>query len=493
MSRVVSRFDGADTDALLRARSHPVPERAVGGGVFAAQEDAPVREYRRVVRFEDGVVWQEVTFRLALPYFGFVFVPLFRHALRAPERDRALWWQPPDHFDARMSTVLGTLCAAAVLFGYMNTLFNQTIAFAADEFGANNAAQGFAGGFVRGGGVLAFAIVALADRRGRRPVILWTGAAGCVLALGGAVAPSLAFLTGSQVLVQGCAYGLFILLPVVAVEELPAGSRAYAVGLLAMAAALGAGVSVMALRLADIAVWGWRLVYVIPVLGLLLLPGIGRRLPESRRFEAPHADAALRGHARRLWLLAGASFLLNLFVAPDAQFQNRFLKHERHYTGGGIGVLSIVSGTPGAIGIIAGGIVADRRGRKPVAVVALAVGTVLSVAFYFATGWPMWAWAIVSNIVNAAVIPSLGVYGPELFPTSLRGTANGMVFIVGLAGSVTGLLSVGALSDRAGSIGPAMAAVGCGPLLLALLVAVAFPETARRELEDLNPEDRGFP
>jgi MFS family permease len=307
------------------------------------------------------------------------------------------------------------------------------------------------------------------------------------------VAPSLAWLTGSQVLTQGCAYGLFILLPVVAVEELPAGSRAYAVGLLAMAAALGAGGAVLALRLADIAVWGWRLVYVIPVFGLLLLPGIGRRLPESRRFEAPHVDAPLRGHGRRLWLLAAAGFLLNVFVAPDAQFGNRFLKHERHYTGGGVATLSIVSGTPGAIGIIVGGLLADHRGRKPVAFVALTLGTVLAVAFYFASGWPMWMWAIVSNIVTAAEIPALGVYGPELFPTSLRGTANGMTFLVALTGSVAGLLAVGALSDRFGSIGPAMAVVAIGPVLLAFLVAFGFPETARRELEDLNPEDRGVP
>ena len=85
------------------------------------------------------------------------------------------------------------------------------------------------------------------------------------------------------------------------------------------------------------------------------------------------------------------------------------------------------------------------------------------------------------------------MYGPELFPTSLRGTANGMVFLVGLVGQVGGLLMVGALSDQFGSIGPAMAVVGVGPILLALLVAFAFPETARRELEDLNPEDRAPP
>jgi MFS family permease len=488
VSRVVTRFDAPELDALLRARSHPVSERAEGEGVFVAA-DGPVRSYRRTISVEGGVATQTVEFKLALPYFAWFFIPFFRHALRRPSRDRTLWWMPPDRFDARSSSVLGTLCAAAVLFGYINTLFNQTIAFAADEFGASNAAQGVAGGVVRVGGLLAFVIVAAADRRGRRRVILAAGAAGCLLAATGAAVPSLAWLTGTQVLTQGCAYALFILLPVVAVEELPAGSRAYAVGLLAMAAALGAGASVIALRLADIAVWGWRLVYVIPLAGLLLLPGIARRLPESRRFAAPHADAPLRGHGARLLLLAAAGFLLNVFIAPDAQFSNRFLKHERHFSGGGIAVLSIASGTPGVIGIVVGGMLADRRGRRPVAVVALTVGTVLSVLFYFASGLPMWLWAVLGNIVTAAEVPALGVYGPELFPTSLRGTANGLTFLVALGGSIVGLVTVGALADGFGRIGPAMAVVGLGPLLLAVLVAVAFPETARRELEEINPED----
>ena len=294
-------------------------------------------------------------------------------------------------------------------------------------------------------------------------------------------------------LTQGCAYALFILLPIVAVEELPAGSRAYAVGLLAMAAALGAGASVIALRLADIAVWAGASSTSSRWPGSCCCRGIARRLPESRRFAAPHAEVPLRGHGRRLLLLAAAGFLLNLFIAPDAQFNNRFLKHERHFSGGSIAVLSIASGTPGAIGIVAGGLLADRRGRRPVAVFALTVGTVLSVLFYFASGWPMWMWAVLGNIVTAAEVPALGVYGPELFPTSLRGRANGLVFLVALGGSVTGLVMVGALADGFGSIGPAMAIVGLGPLLLALLVATAFPETARRELEDLNPEDRPPP
>ena len=87
-------------------------------------------------------------------------------------------------------------------------------------------------------------------------------------------------------------------------------------------------------------------------------------------------------------------------------------------------------------------------------------------------------------------LPALGVYGPELFPTSLRGRANGIIQVVSLVGSAVGLLVAGGLADRWGRFGPAMAVVGAGPLLLAVLLVAVFPETAGRELEEINPEDR---
>jgi len=92
--------------------------------------------------------------------------------------------------------------------------------------------------------------------------------------------------------------------------------------------------------------------------------------------------------------------------------------------------------------------------------------------------------------VGAMVVPALGVYGPELFPTSLRGRANGIIAILGVTGSVIGLTTAGYLSDRWHGLGPALAVLSVGPLLMAALVLVAYPETAHRELEDLNPEDR---
>ena len=59
-----------------------------------------------------------------------------------------------------------------------------------------------------------------------------------------------------------------------------------------------------------------------------------------------------------------------------------------------------------------------------------------------------------------------------------------------LVGSATGLILAGVLSDHFGRIAPAMSILAVGPLLLAVLVVAAYPETAGRELEDLNPEDR---
>ncbi|HEV3400553.1 MAG TPA: MFS transporter, partial [Acidimicrobiales bacterium] len=117
----------------------------------------------------------------------------------------------------------------------------------------------------------------------------------------------------------------------------------------------------------------------------------------------------------------------------------------------------------------------------------------LSLLMFFAQGWPVWAWAVVGKIVSDASIPALGVYGPELFPTSLRGRANGIVAMTSLGGSAVGLITAGVLSDQFGRIGPAMAVLAVGPALVALLILTRYPETAGLELEELNPEDRAPP
>ena len=58
-----------------------------------------------------------------------------------------------------------------------------------------------------------------------------------------------------------------------------------------------------------------------------------------------------------------------------------------------------------------------------------------------------------------------------------------------MCGSAAGLIFVGRLADRWGSFAWPIAIVAIASLLVAVIVVVAFPETAHRSLEELNPED----
>ena len=499
MARVVARstVDGDGLAELLRPRRDLVLEREVGPGRFEAEE-GPMRSYLRTVAVEGAAdgrshVTSTVEFSLALPYFWWLFVPPFKRALARPARATPPWWAPPARLDARAASVLGTLGVLSVVIGYLNTLFTQTIAFAGDEFGAGNSAQGVAGAVVRVGGVLAVVVAWRADRVGRRTVLLWSATAGCALSVTGALAPSLPWLTASQMLSRGLATALLVVVAIVAAEEMPAGSRAYGVSLLAMAGGLGAGICMLSLRLADVGTRGWRLLYVVSLAALPLLPSIRRHLPESRRFTARHGEANIGGHATRLWLLGLTGLLTNLFIAPQSQFGRRFLRDELGYSGGDIGIFAVATGTPAGIGIVVGGRLADVRGRRLVGALALLAGTLCTLRMFFSTGWTVWLWATLGNVVADASIPALGVYGPELFPTSLRGRANGIVALTTLSGSAVGLVAAGVLADHFGRIGPAMAVLIGGPALVAVLVLTLYPETAGRELEELNPEDRAPP
>jgi MFS family permease len=172
---------------------------------------------------------------------------------------------------------------------------------------------------------------------------------------------------------------------------------------------------------------------------------------------------------------------------------NDFLRDDRGFSAARITMFTLLTNTPGIIGVVIGGRLADVRGRRIVGAVALAGGVSLTVAMFLSQGWSLWILSITATIIGAAAIPALGVYGPELFATTARGRANGLISVLGVTGSALGLLIVGSLSDRLGGIGEAMPYVAIGPVLLVVLVIVAYPETAHQELEDINPEDRGAP
>jgi MFS family permease len=403
--------DQASLDRIRSPRHDVVAERAAGGNRYVL-DHGPFDRYTRSVHVtpDDGrySVTQQFDYRLPAGTWRFLMNHPMRRALRRPPRPdgRLPWWYPPQRPDARAASVLGMLATLSLVVGYHATLLTQTMSFAADEFGAGTTAQGGAFAAVRAGALVAVLLAAMADRRGRRRLLVLSlfGAIGSTAV--GALAPNLPTLAATQVVNRGTVSAASLLLVVIAAEEMPAGARAYALSLLSMTGALGAGMALWVLPVADVGLRTWRILYVIPLVFVPLVLRFGRLIPESRRYVRPHRTVRLAGHYHRLALLAGASFLLLLFTTPQSQFRTEFLRDERGMSAAAVSLFIMATSTPASIGIVVGGRLADTRGRRMVGAVGAVVGTGLLALSFTLDGPAMWLAATLGSIFAAALVPA---------------------------------------------------------------------------------------
>jgi MFS family permease len=502
-SRVVREWPdhGAVGDHLRRPRDDLILERAAGDGSFE-QVEGPFTSYQRqltLVPSDDGARWRETTrYRWTLPWFAWLFALPVRWAIArrgaAPTHAAHVhavptpWWAPPDRLDPRRLTVLGLLAAASMSSAFVNTLFTQTVAFAADDFGVGDTGVGVGGSLVRAGIVLVLPFAILADRVGRRRVVMAMAFAAPLVTAAGGLAPNFPFLVATQMIGRPLGLALDFLIAVVAAEEMPRNSRAYAVSVLAMASGLGAGVAVLALPLADISSSSWRLVYLVALVWLVVAVDIARRLPETRRFERPHVTAPPLDRAR-FAVLGLVALLANLFVAPASLFQNGYLEDERGFSATMIAVFTVSTATPAGIGLIIGGRIADIRGRRMLIATGLPLATTLIVTSYAVGGPVMWFSVFAAGLLGGLTYPALAVYRTELFPTGNRGRAAGLITASALVGGIGGLLAMGTLLDRGWSHAQVMALLASAQVVVVVIVLRWYPETAHRELEELNPLD----
>ena len=481
-------------DDLLDEQPEPSGAVHVGTGTRRwTQREGPFSSYERTVRAECGRLVETTRYRLRVPWFGWLFGPAVHRRLRSlAGRDRSPWWAPSDHLDPRQVLVLGVVAALSMSSAFINTVFTQTVNFAADSFGTGEWGIGVSGAVVRAGIVIAMPAALLADRLGRRRVINVVAWAAPMTTALGALSPSFGFLVATQTIGRPLGLALSFLIGVVAAEEMPRNSRAYAVSVLALASGLGAGLAVISLPLADLGEQGWRLIYLIALVWLVVAVDSVRRLPETVRFTTPHVVAPSLDR-RRFAVLGGVVLLANVFVAPASFFQNRYLEDVRGYSATAIAAFTLVTATPGALGLVVGGRIADARGRRRLIAVALPLGTVFVASSFAVGGAAMWGAMTAGAVIGSVAYPAMAVYRSELFPTGNRSRAAGLLTVLALLGGIGGLLAAGGLLDTGWPYGRVMGLLALAQLGVVVIVASSYPETAHRTLEELNPVDQPDP
>ena len=455
------------------------------------------------------------TGEIDIPFFAWWFRPLVRiahrraraHAiatLRAalegrpnPPPPKTVVGLPPVAFSPEQATFLATASAAVAVVSFAAALFGQLSGPISDSFGASDATIGVALALTRLGALFALFAIAIADRRGRRTSILVGVVGSAVVCALSALAPNLATFTAAQVLQRGLVGTTGTVAFLAVVEEAPEGARAYAASMLALAGGFGFSFSVVTLPLADMASWTWRLPFALGGATILVAPSVARHLRETARYTAlAERSDVVRGrvqdvferHRRRFVLLAIVAFLTSVFSAPSSQFMNKYLTDIRGFSNTDIALFrTVTTAVPGLVGVLLGGRLAEARGRRPVAGIALALAAASQMIFFLSGGVVLWTMSAAAIFLAGAGGIALGTLDAELFPTEVRSTSNAMLYVVGVLGSASGLLLAGGLSDQLGGIGRSVALTGIGSFLVALIVVPMLPESAARSLDDVSP------
>lgn len=500
--QLITTFSASDLDQFDFEHVGIVKERRQSGTKTFNSEKSLFTFYERQLTQKDQDTWiEKIELDIHVPGISWLLTwAIKRHFKKRHSRDIFPFWHPPTQLEPSVILAIWTLIGIAFLNSYYATLLGQLLTFTAAQFHSSTAVQGLVLGASRFDIWPALILMFLADKIGRTKIILFSTAMGAVFSAIGAFAPNMYFLAVDQVITKAFATSAILLIAIVSSEKVPATARAWSLAALVIGSALGAGLAALMLPIAGISQGSWRVLYAISILALLLIKPFSKYLNESKRFEFLSNEPALTKseirsskNRKALALLSIAAFLLNMFFIPASQFRNEFLRHDRGFSPLAISAFTILTAAPGAIGLALGGRLSETRGRRIVSAVSLVVGAGGLMMAFLSKGVMIWIWAILGSTIAPATIPALGVYGTELFPTKYRGKANGIIGIWSRIGSIVGVVAVGYLgSTLYNQVGTPLALMGIGPLILAVIVLIRFPETKGLELETINPEDSRY-
>ncbi len=355
------------------------------------------------------------------------------------------WWIPPflggvpAGLGPEHLRLLGVLTFALFFENYDFSLLSNALPQLARSFGLPKAALGDFTSVTRLGALPAFLLIPLADRIGRRRVVLPSVvgmSVGSVLTATSQSAPQFVlcqFATRTFLISAG------VVAVVILTEEFPAEHRGWGIGMLSGVAAIGFGAGSLVYALVNRLPLGWRTLYVLGGSPLLLLPWLRRSVTETRRFQRARGAllaregiraalagslqplaALVRQHPRRAVALGLIGGLSSAGLGVSFQFVSEFLQTMRGWTPGRFALMSLFFGALGIVGNPVAGRMADRFGRRRILIGALVAFPVLVATFYAGPARLVaiaWTGMVFTNMATAVM---LRAFATELFPTELR-------------------------------------------------------------------------
>ena len=389
------------------------------------------------------------------------------------------------------------LLSLAVTFeGFDTKLASLVLPQLGDEFGVGANVLFPMLSLLNSGMILGALLIPLADRWGRRPIFLASFGGYAALTLATAFATSPLLFAGFQFAAKVLLVTQLALAYVILSEEFPARIRGRANGLMGAFASVGAALPAWFLAPLEATEIGWRGLFLIGAIPLVVLPLYFSKLRETALFESVHRlnqRPSLRSMLRRLWgpktrrRFVGITlvwFIIN-FWSSVAMFSFTFyVFNERNWTAEDLQWVPLITVPFAFAGYALGGVMIDTLGRRPATSFFLLAGTVASLVCYRATDY----WIIVASWAALQILqgiwPIAATLTAELFETEVRASANALSHnLLGRWGMVLGPLAVGGLSGVLDSTADAVALLAFLNLLFVPFVFWLLPETRGIELD----------
>ncbi len=397
----------------------------------------------------------------------------------------------PEPFTPYQRRLFVFLSVATFFEGYDFMALTQILPELRKSFDLNETQAGVMVSFINVGTVLAYFLVRRADRWGRRRVLTLTIAGYTAFTFLCGIAPNVWAFAVFQMLARIFLLAEWAISMVYAAEEYPAERRGMVIGVISAFSSLGA---VLCAGVAGnmIHAFGWRSVYMVGVLPLIIIAYARRGLRETRRFEEQGAGEErsltfiLKSPYRRRVIEVGAIWFLTYVCTQNAvTWWKEFAVAERGLDAKQVGASIAIAAVAAMPLVFFVGKLMDVVGRRWGAVIVFTIGAAGVFASYTLVSRLSLTIALVFGIFGAsAVLPVLNAFTTELFPTDLRGDAFAWANnLIGRIGYVVSPAAVGFAAHYVGW-GHAVRWTAVFPILALILIMRLLPETRALELEE---------